>query len=91
MIREDYKIYGDVVIFDTTYRTNRYNLICGPIVGINNHWNIVMFGYAFIADEKVESFYWVLPNFKKVMNDKSPTLIFTDQDDAMSKAIKNVY
>ena len=46
MMREDYKIYGDAVIFDITYRTIRYNLICGPIVGINNHWNTVMFGCA---------------------------------------------
>ena len=29
VMREDYQIYGDVVvIFDTTYHTNRYNLIC---------------------------------------------------------------
>ena len=89
-MREDYKLYGDVFIFDTTYRTNRYNLICGPIVGINNHWNIVMFGCAFIVDEKVESFEWVLSNFKKVMNDKSPTSIFIYQNAAMSKAIENV-
>ncbi|XP_057547361.1 protein FAR1-RELATED SEQUENCE 5-like [Amaranthus tricolor] len=77
MMREDYKIYGDVVIFDTTYRTNRYNLICGPIIGINIHWNTVMFGCAFIVDEKVESFKWVLSYFKK--------------DAAMSKAIENFY
>ena len=28
MMREDYKIYGDVVIVDTTYHTDRYNFIC---------------------------------------------------------------
>ena len=28
MMREDHKIYGDVVIVDTTYHTNRYNFIC---------------------------------------------------------------
>ena len=90
MMREDYKIYRDFVIFDTTYRTNRYNLICGSIMGIINHWKIVMFGCAFIADEKVESFEWVLGQFKKVMNNKSPMSIFTDQDFAMSKAIEKV-
>ncbi|XP_021774061.1 protein FAR1-RELATED SEQUENCE 5-like [Chenopodium quinoa] len=56
MMREDYSIYGDVVVFDTTYRTNRYNLICAPTVGINNHWKNCMFGCAFIGDEKIESF-----------------------------------
>uniref|UniRef100_A0A803MDV5 Protein FAR1-RELATED SEQUENCE n=2 Tax=Chenopodium quinoa TaxID=63459 RepID=A0A803MDV5_CHEQI len=37
MMLEDYRIYGDVLVFDTTYRTNIYNLICAPFVGINNH------------------------------------------------------
>lgn len=34
---DDFNLYGDVVIFDTTFRTNKYNLICAPIVGTNNH------------------------------------------------------
>ena len=33
----DYDSFRDVVIFYTTYRTNRYNLICAPFVGINYH------------------------------------------------------
>ena len=44
----DYDCFGDVVVFDTTYRTNKYNLICAPFVGINHHWNNVLFGYAFL-------------------------------------------
>ncbi|KAL8475156.1 hypothetical protein ACS0TY_030802 [Phlomoides rotata] len=52
MMREDYEIYGDVMVFDTTYRTNRYNLICAPFVGVNNYWKNTMFGCAFISDEK---------------------------------------
>ncbi|XP_021747894.1 protein FAR1-RELATED SEQUENCE 5-like [Chenopodium quinoa] len=52
MMLEDYRIYGDVLVFDTTYRTNRYNLICAPFVGINNHWHNCMFACAFIGDKK---------------------------------------
>ena len=33
----DYDCFGDVVVFYTTYRTNKYNMICAPIVGVNNH------------------------------------------------------
>ena len=89
-MRKDYKIYGDVVIFDTTYRTNRYNLICSPVVGINNHWKTIMFGCAFIADENLKSFEWVLGEFKKVMNNKSPMSFCIDQDFVISKAIEKV-
>ena len=90
MMREDYRIYKDVMIFDTTCWTNRYNLVYALIVGINKHWNTIMFGCAFIADEKVESFEWVLQMFKKVMSEKCPISIFTDQDAAIAKAIEKV-
>ncbi|XP_021721468.1 protein FAR1-RELATED SEQUENCE 5-like [Chenopodium quinoa] len=87
-MKEDFNIYGDVIIFDTTYRTNKYNLICAPIVGINNHWQTVMFGCAFIADEKIATFEWVLSTFKKSMVGSQPATIFTNQDLAMEKAIE---
>ena len=91
LMKEDFKIYGDVVIFDTTYCTNKYNLICAPIVGINNHWNTTMFGCAFIADEKVESFVWVLEQLKEAMEGKNPVSIFTDQDAAIARAVEQVF
>ncbi|XP_021763971.1 protein FAR1-RELATED SEQUENCE 5-like [Chenopodium quinoa] len=90
MMLEDYRIYGYVLVFDTTYRTNRYNLICAPFVSINNHWHNCMFAYAFIGDEKTKSFVWLLETFKKAMEDKTPTSIFTDQDKAMANAIEQV-
>ncbi|XP_021770620.1 protein FAR1-RELATED SEQUENCE 5-like [Chenopodium quinoa] len=90
MMLEYYRIYGDVLVFDTTYRANRYNLICSPFVGINNHWKNCMFACAFIRDEKTESFVWLLEILLKAMEDKTPTTIFSDQDQAMSNAIKHV-
>lgn len=91
MMKEDYKVYGDVMVFDTTYRTNKYNLICAPFVGINNHWKNTMFGCAFLADEKTETFEWLFTTFLKSMGGKYPITIFTDQDLAISNAISKVY
>ncbi|XP_021759153.1 protein FAR1-RELATED SEQUENCE 5-like [Chenopodium quinoa] len=90
MMLEDYRIYGDVLVFDTTYITNRYNLICAPFVGINNHWHNCMFACAFIGDEMTDSFVWLLQTFIKAMEDRKPTSIFTDQDQAMANAILEV-
>ncbi|XP_073022796.1 protein FAR1-RELATED SEQUENCE 5-like [Primulina eburnea] len=42
----DYEFFGDVLSIDTTYKTNKYNLICAPFVGINHHMQNVMFGLA---------------------------------------------
>ena len=49
-----------------------------------------MFGCAFIADEKLETFEWLLETFKKSMGGLTPTSIFTDQDLAMANAIDKV-
>ncbi|XP_074304419.1 protein FAR1-RELATED SEQUENCE 5-like [Silene latifolia] len=92
MMKEDYLLYHDVLIFDTTYRTNKYNLICGPLIGINNHWSNIMFGFAFISNEQDESFEWLFKAFNESMGeDVRPVTIFTDQDLAMTNAIKEVY
>ncbi|XP_056692085.1 protein FAR1-RELATED SEQUENCE 5-like [Spinacia oleracea] len=53
MMREDYKIYGDVLVFDTTFRTNKYNLICAPFVGINNHWKNTIYYNLILKGHKI--------------------------------------
>ncbi|PKU72585.1 Protein FAR1-RELATED SEQUENCE 5 [Dendrobium catenatum] len=35
--RIDYDSFGDVIIFYTSYRLNKYNLGCATIIGVNNH------------------------------------------------------
>jgi hypothetical protein len=44
----DYGVFGDVVVFDSTYRVNRYNL---PFIGIGHHRTTVMFGCGILSDE----------------------------------------
>ncbi|PKA51231.1 Protein FAR1-like sequence 5 [Apostasia shenzhenica] len=87
----DYNIFGNVVIFDTSYRMNKYNLICAPLIGVNNHRQNILFGAAILVDETIISFEWLFQSFLTLMNGKQPITIFTDQDQAMSKAIQNVF
>ncbi|XP_048502871.1 protein FAR1-RELATED SEQUENCE 5-like [Beta vulgaris subsp. vulgaris] len=91
MMLEDYTIFGDVMVFYTTYRTNKYNLICAPFVGINNHWKNTMFACAFLGDETMPSFEWLFETFKKSMKGKCPITIFSDQDAAIAGAIKKAF
>ncbi|XP_074277353.1 protein FAR1-RELATED SEQUENCE 5-like [Silene latifolia] len=91
MIREDYLLYRDVIIFDTTYRTNRYNLICGAFIDINNHWSNAMFRCALLSNENQESFEWLFKVFNESMGDEiRPVSIFNEQDQAIANAIKEV-
>ncbi|XP_021833719.1 protein FAR1-RELATED SEQUENCE 5-like [Prunus avium] len=81
----DYDCFGDVVCFETTFRTNS-NLVCSPILGVNHHWKNISFGCAFLLDESADSFIWLFETFLESMGNKQPKTIFTDEDKAMEKA-----
>lgn len=89
--RIDYDCFGDVVVFDSTYRLNRQNLICAPFVGVNHHWQTAIYGCALLADESLSSFVWLFKSFLEAMGNRHPRSIFTNQDQVMSKAIEEVF
>jgi zinc finger SWIM domain-containing protein 3 len=55
----DYVTFRDVVIFDSTYKMNRYNLSLVPFVGVNHHGSIVLFACGTISHETIESYICV--------------------------------
>ncbi|XP_058080669.1 protein FAR1-RELATED SEQUENCE 5-like [Magnolia sinica] len=89
--RQSYKYFGDVIVFDTTYNTNRYGLIFAPFMGVNHHGQSITLGCGFIHDETTESFIWLFESWRKAMQGESPKAIITDQDPAMTKAISIVF
>ncbi|XP_043705054.1 protein FAR1-RELATED SEQUENCE 5-like [Telopea speciosissima] len=86
----DYSIFGDVVIFDTTFCTNKEYRPFGVFSGFNHHRGVIIFGAALLYDETTESFKWLFETFLEVHGQKNPITIFTDQDVAMAKAIVEV-
>ncbi|KAL5818931.1 hypothetical protein ACOSQ4_022773 [Xanthoceras sorbifolium] len=42
--RMAYHYFGDVVTFDTTYRTNKYDMPFAPFTGVNHHLQLIQFG-----------------------------------------------
>ncbi|XP_074298647.1 protein FAR1-RELATED SEQUENCE 5-like [Silene latifolia] len=90
-MKKDYDLFSDPTITDTTYRTNRYDMICAPFVGMNHHGRNIMFGCGFVLNERTESFIWLFKMFLKSMGDKKPSTIMTDQSAAMAGGIKEVF
>jgi hypothetical protein len=86
----DYGAFGDIVIFDSTYRVNRYNLPFVPFIGVNHHRGTVVFVCGIILDETVGSYVWLLQAFLEAIHQKYPISIITDGDLAMAKAIEVV-
>ncbi|XP_021735745.1 protein FAR1-RELATED SEQUENCE 5-like [Chenopodium quinoa] len=91
-MRRDYEAFGDLMVFDTTYRTNKYGMICAPFVGMNHHCNNVMFGMSFVLDEKTSSFVWLFEAFMRSMGGcRDPITLMTDQAPSIAATIRQIF
>ncbi|XP_060673898.1 protein FAR1-RELATED SEQUENCE 5-like [Ziziphus jujuba] len=89
--RAECKEFGDVVTFDTTYLTNKYDMPFVSFVGVNHHGQSTLFGYGLISNEDTEIFKWLFQCWLSCMYNHTPNAIITDQDKAMQNAIKMVF
>ncbi|XP_071688304.1 protein FAR1-RELATED SEQUENCE 5-like [Rutidosis leptorrhynchoides] len=89
-LKENYKVFGDVVSFDSTFRTNKYDMKFIPFTGIDNQKKCVTFGAALLAKEDADSYKWLCEAFKKAFPEE-PQIVLTDQDPSMIVAIEAVF
>lgn len=87
----DYALFGDVIAFDATYKTNAYQKPFVVILGINHHRRTIVFGFALLADEIEHTYTWLLESFILAMNNKQPKTVITDGDRAMRNAISKIF
>ncbi|XP_056691884.1 protein FAR1-RELATED SEQUENCE 5-like [Spinacia oleracea] len=86
--RAAYQYFGDVVCFDSTYLTNKYELPFSNFVGVNHHEQTILLGCALLSHENAETFVWLFRAWLSCMGGKAPAAMMTDQDAAMRKAIR---
>jgi hypothetical protein len=89
--RAAYEYFGDVITFDTTYLTNRYDMPFAPFVGVNHHGQSILFGAGLLSNEDTDTFVWLFESWLKCMNYRAPSAILTDQAKAMKNAIARVF
>ncbi|KAG9454611.1 hypothetical protein H6P81_007515 [Aristolochia fimbriata] len=89
--RMAYNHFGDVVTFDTTYVTNKYQVPFAPFVGVNHHGQSVLLGCALLTDQTVSSVTWVFQTWLAAMSGCQPRSIITEQDGALQSAVAKVF
>ncbi|KAI3875220.1 hypothetical protein MKX03_008918 [Papaver bracteatum] len=89
--REEYKEFGEVIYFDTTYLVNRYDMPFAPFVGVNHHGESILLGCGLVIHEDTDSFVWLFTQWIDCMSGCAPPAIITYQAKAMQNAIEIVF
>ncbi|XP_076948867.1 protein FAR1-RELATED SEQUENCE 5-like [Bidens hawaiensis] len=87
--KKNYLAFGDIISFDATFKTNKYNMVFVPFTAIDNHYRNVTVGAALLSFESIESYSWLLKVFLDFFG-IAPKVVVTDQDPAMKQAISFV-
>lgn len=88
--RMNYNYFGDAVVFDTTYRTNRYRLPFASFTGFNHHGQPVLLGCALILNESESSFVWLFQTWLHAMSRRRPASITTNPERLIQVAVSQV-
>lgn len=83
--------FGDVIYFDNTYLSNKYEIPLVAFVGINHHGQTVLLGCALLAGETTESYTWLFRAWLTCVSGHFPQTIITDRCKALQSAIAEVF
>ncbi|GJX84147.1 FAR1-related sequence 5-like protein [Tanacetum coccineum] len=86
-----YRITGCMarIKVDLDHVSGKYDMVFVPFTGIDNHLKCVNFGSGMLLREDTEAYTWLLTSFMTA-HEKQPTMVVTDQDGAMKRAIEAV-
>ena len=86
----NYSRFYDVVVFDNTYKCNRFRMPFGIFTGVNNFGQSVCFAGTLVIEEDEETFQWIFSKFIEMVNGNPPSVLLTDEDLAMTNAYMKV-
>jgi len=85
-----YQNYKDMIIIDTTFGLNRFNMPLLTISGVKNDGSNAVLGFAFLENEAYEIKKWVFTSFLKFVGEP-PMACITDACPALMKATKETF
>uniref|UniRef100_A0A0A8YLP0 Protein FAR1-RELATED SEQUENCE n=1 Tax=Arundo donax TaxID=35708 RepID=A0A0A8YLP0_ARUDO len=86
-----YDYFGrDVICFDTSYLTEKYDLPLVFFTGMNNHGQSILFGTGLLSDLSADSYAWLFRAFLACMKGLFPQAIITEHYNAILDAVGEV-
>src|ERR1051325_595033 len=88
--RELYNQYNNIVLVDSTYNTNQFQMILCVVTVVDNNYRTRIVACAIIEDETLDTYRWI---FDSILNETgvSPRIVFTNSDPSMIRSIKDIY
>jgi len=83
-MRKLVEAFSDVIILDTSHKTNRFNLPLLDEVAINNLGRTTTCYFSLIEKQTYENYIWALEALRSQMQSK-PRIIFSDDEEALTK------
>ena len=88
-MKNQMEYFSDVIVIDTSHKTNRFNLPFLDIIAINNLGKSITCFIGLLGDQTYKTFLWALENFKNQLKN-APVVIFSDEEEALTKGKNKV-
>lgn len=83
--------FSDVIFFDNTCLSNKYEIPLVAFVGINHHGQSILLGCGLLANETMRSYIWVFKAWLSCTSGHSPQTIITDRCKVLQTAVATVF
>ena len=90
-MRHNFIRNGEVIVMDTTMKTNRFDMPLTILVGVNQHNHTIILAVALTSEQDTDSFSWILRQIDKHIgyyNMVNVRTVFTDGDLGMIRAVE---
>ena len=85
-----YNKFKDVILIDTTYRTNRYKMPLVVFGGVNENGKTFILAFGVIQSETAQNMRWIFRNLSDFL-ETSPGIICTDSCPTLKLVIEEVF
>ncbi|KAL8217445.1 hypothetical protein R6Q57_020818 [Mikania cordata] len=83
--------FSDVIYFDTSYLSNKYEIPLVTFTGMNHHCQLVLLGCGLLSGETAESYSWVLKSWLISTLGRVPQTIITDSCKILQRVVSEVF